>query len=62
MKTFIVQTVLVYVLQKKPMKHRNVWKNHDYCYIEMPKKDSKNLKYNHVEKSMKVAFIIYADH
>ena len=27
----------------------------------MPKEDSKILKYNHGEKSMKVPFIIYAD-
>ena len=33
---------------------------HDYCYVEMPEKDNKILKYNHGEKSMKVPFIIYA--
>ena len=27
----------------------------------MPKENNKTLKYNHVEKSMKVPFIIYAD-
>ena len=27
----------------------------------MPKEDNKILKYNHLEKSMKVSFIIYAD-
>ena len=27
----------------------------------MPKEDNKILKYNHVEKAMKVPFIIYAD-
>ena len=42
-------------------KHKNVCKNHDYCYAEMPKKDNKKLKYNHRGKSMKVPFIIYAD-
>ena len=40
-------------------KHYNVCKNHDYCYIEMPKNDNKVLKYNHGEKSIKVPFIIY---
>ena len=39
----------------------NVYKNHDYCYVEMSKEDNKILKYNHGEKSMKVPFIIYAD-
>ena len=39
-------------------KHENVCKNHNYCCIEMPKKEI-ILKYNHVEKSMKS--IICAD-
>ena len=25
-------------------KHYNVCKNHDYCYVEMPKEDNKILK------------------
>ena len=33
----------------------------DYCYIEMPEKDNKTIKYNHGEKSMKAPFIIYVD-
>ena len=41
-------------------KHYNVCKNHDYCYVEMPKEGNKILKYNHGEKSMKLPFIIYA--
>ena len=39
-------------------KHENVCKNHNYCCIEMPKKEI-ILKYNHGEKSMKP--IICAD-
>ena len=42
-------------------KHRNACENHDYCYVEMPEKDNKILKYNYGEKSMKLPFIIYAD-
>ena len=41
-------------------KHKKVCENHDYCYVEMPEKDNKILKYNQREKSMKVPFIIYA--
>ena len=60
--TFIVQSVFIYIVQKKKLKkHENVCKNHDYCYTEMPKEDNKILKYNHGEKSMKAPFIIYAD-
>ena len=47
--------------KEKLKKHENVCENHDYCYVEMPKKDSKILKYNHGEKSMKVPFTTYAD-
>ena len=50
-----------YSTKEKLKKHRNVCENHDYCYVEMPEKDNKILKYNHGEKSMKVPFIIYAD-
>ena len=35
--------------------HYNVCKNHDYCYVEMPKEGNKILKYNHGENSMKVS-------
>ena len=45
----------------KLRKHKKLRQNHDYCYVEMPKKDNKTLKYNQGEKSMKVPFIIYAD-
>ena len=46
-----------YRAENKLKKHKSVFKNHDYCYIEMLKKES-ILKYNHGEKSMKVPFII----
>ena len=49
-----------YTTKNKVQKHHNVCKNHDYCYVEMPKEDNKILKYNHGENSMKVQFIIYA--
>ena len=39
-------------------KHENVWKNHDYCYVEMPDKDNNILKYNPGRKCMKVPFVI----
>ena len=50
-----------YNTKEKLKKHRNVCDSHDYCYVEMPEKDNKILKYNHGEKSMKVPLMIYAD-
>ena len=50
-----------YRTNNKIKKHENVWKNYDYCYVEMPNKDNKILKFNHTVKSMKVSFIIFAD-
>ena len=38
--------------ESKLKNHKNVFKYHNYCYVEMPKEDS---------KSVKVPFIIYAD-
>ena len=46
--------------KNKLKEHKNVCKNHDYCYIEMSKEES-ILKYNHQEKFMKTPFIICAD-
>ena len=50
-----------YSTKEKLKKHGNVCENHDYCYVEMPEKYNKILKYNYGEKSVKVPFIIYAD-
>ena len=46
--------------EKKLKTHKNVCKNHEYCYREMPEEGKHILKYNHIEKSMKVSFITYA--
>ena len=50
-----------YSTKDKLKNYENLCKNCDYCYTEMPKENDKILKYNHVEKSMKVPFVIYAD-
>ena len=33
--------------ENKLKKHKEVCENYDYCYVEMPGKDNKILKYNH---------------
>ena len=33
-----------YTTKNKLNKHKNICENHDYCYIEMPKKDNEILK------------------
>ena len=47
-----------YRIKDKLKKHGNACKNHDYCYVEIPKEDSKILKYSHGEKSMRTPFLI----
>ena len=42
-------------------KHYEVYKNHGYCFAEMPKEDNKILKYNHGKKSIEVPLTNYAD-
>ena len=49
-----------YRTKNKLESHKKIFENHDYCHVEMPRKDN-NIKYNHGEKSMKVPFIIYSD-
>ena len=51
----------VYTTKDRLKKHESICKNHDHCYVNMPKEDSKILKYNHGEKSMRASFIFYAD-
>ena len=50
-----------YITENKLKKPYNVCKNHDYCYLEMPREDNKVLKYNYGKNSMKVPYIIYAE-
>ena len=41
--------------------HENVYRDHDYCHIQMPNEENNILKYNVAQKSMKIPFIIYGD-
>ena len=50
-----------YTTEDKLKKHKNVCKNHDYCYVEMPEEDNQLLKYKQGKKSMKFPLTIYAD-
>ena len=50
-----------YETENKLKKYKNICKNHDYCYLEIPEEDNKILKYNYGENDMKVPLIVYAD-
>ena len=50
-----------YTTENKLESNKKVCENHDYCFVEKPNEDTKILKYNHGEKSIKAPFIIYAD-
>ena len=50
-----------YTTKNKLETHQKICEYRDYCHVEMPNEDNKIVKYNHVEKSMKGPFIIYAD-
>ena len=50
-----------YRTKEKLKKHEKVWDNHDYCYVKMPNKYERILKYKPGERSLKVLFMIYAD-
>ena len=48
-----------HILQEiKLKKHENVYKNHDYCYTEMPKEYQEILKYNHGENLWKFNLLL----
>ena len=50
-----------YRSENKLEEHKKICENHDYCHVEMPNEDTKIIKYNQGEKSIKLPFIIYAD-
>ena len=50
-----------YSTKNKLEKHKKIYENHHYCHVEMPTKDNDIIKYNQGEKSIKMAFTIYAD-
>ena len=50
-----------YTIENKLKKHKKVFENHDYCYVEMPEEYNKTLKCNEGGKSMRLPFIIIAD-
>ena len=50
-----------YTTKEKLKKHERICNDHDFFYIKMPDENNKILKYIPGEKSLKVAFIIYAD-
>ena len=50
-----------YRTENKLNVHKKICENHDYCNIEMPSPNNNIIKYNQGEKSLELAFIIYAD-
>ena len=60
METYCLNCLHTFRNKSKLKEHENACKIHDYCYIEMPKKES-ILKYNHGNKSMEIPFTFYAD-
>ena len=47
--------------KNKLKKHEKICKNHDFCYLKMPDVDNNILESKPEKKSLKHAFVIYAD-
>ena len=50
-----------YRTKNKLKEHERVCNDHDYCYVEMPNKGNKILKFINGEKALKAPAIIYAE-
>ena len=50
-----------YRTKNKLEAHKKICENRDYYRVEMPTKDNNAIKYNQVEKSIKLPFVVYAD-
>ena len=58
---YCLNCIHLYTTKQKLKKLEKVCNNHNYCYVKMPNKFEKILKYNPGEKSLKVLFVIYAN-
>ena len=61
MEAFIAYCFHSHSAKDKLVEHEKICADYDYCCVEIPKEDSKILRYNHGEKSMKAPFITYPD-
>ena len=52
---------LSYSTKNRLKNYERLCNDHDDCHVEMLKKDKKVLQHKHGGKSLKVAFLIYAD-
>ena len=50
-----------YTTERELGEHKRICENLDFCYLKIPDKDNKILKYILGKKSLKVPFIIYDD-
>ena len=50
-----------FATKTKLLSHKKVCENKDFCNVVMPSEDTKILKFNQYQKSVKAPFIIYAD-
>ena len=58
---FCLNCFHAYRIENKLEKHKKICENHDYCHVELPNENNKIIKYNQGKKSIRSAFIIYAD-
>ena len=61
MEAFIAYCLHSHSAKDKLVQHEKICEDYDYCCVEIPKEDSKILRYNHGEKSMEAPFITYPD-
>ena len=61
MEAFIAYCLHSHSAKDKLVQQEKICEDYDYCCVEIPKEDSKILRYNHGEKSMKAPFITYPD-
>ena len=58
---YCLNCLRTYTTKNKLEAHKKICENHEYYHVKMPNGDSKIIKYNQGEKSIKSPFIIYAD-
>ena len=60
MVVVIVLTAAIFFKTENEIKvHKNVCKNHDYCYMKISKNGKNIVKYNYGEKFMNMSFVFF---
>ena len=55
----VLTAAILFKTENEIKAHKNVCKNHDYCYMKISKNGKNIVKYNYGEKFMNMSFVFF---